>query len=374
MIVLITLIYLGCVYAAFKVIKLEVKPASVAVAAFIGVYVLGGVVIGWNFAAPMVDKMTVTRPVIPLLASQNTKEVITKIHVEREQAVKKGDLLYELETAPFQYTVERRTAQLAEARKNLVALESSVASAEATIEQTRALRENARVQLEVTSGMRADDIGAASELQLTTEQLSYVSADAAVKMAVASHVAAGHALASAREAIKVTEASLETAQLELDRVYIRAPADGHVINWQATTGTMATTLITSAQGTFQDMSETSVVAILRENLLKNVKPGEEVEIAFQNFPGQLAMGKVDALLGFTGEGQLSTSGVVPVAASLGSKGFLAVRIKLDDEQFARELPLGAAGTTAIYTDFGKPFHAITKIAIRMKSWLYMAPF
>jgi hypothetical protein len=48
-------------------------------------------------------------------------------------------------------------------------------------------------------------------------------------------------------------------------------------------------------------------------------------------------------------------------------------VLLDDKVFASELPLGAAGTTAIYTKVGKPFHLITKIALRMKSWLYNLP-
>jgi hypothetical protein len=62
-----------------------------------------------------------------------------------------------------------------------------------------------------------------------------------------------------------------------------------------------------------------------------------------------------------------------VAANIGSKGFLVVRISLDDEELAKTLPLGAAGTTAIYSGFGKPFHSISKIALRMKGWLYYLP-
>ena len=136
---------------------------------------------------------------------------------------------------------------------------------------------------------------------------------------------------------------------------------------------MGTTVITSAQGTFQDITETSVVAVFRENLLKNIQPGDEVEIAFKSFPGQIAAGKVDAILGFTGEGQLFSSGTVPEVWKLGSKGFMGVRIKLDDDEFARTLPLGAAGTTAIYTQSGKAFHVITKMTLRMNSWLYNLP-
>ena len=37
--------------------------------------------------------------------------------------------------------------------------------------------------------------------------------------------------------------------------------------------------------------------------------------------------------------------------------------------FARELPLGGAGTTAIDIKFGGPFQVITKIALRMKAWI-----
>ena len=131
MIIIITLIYLGCVYTAFKVIKIEVNPVSVAVSVVIGILVLGGIVIAWKFTAPITDKVTVTRAVIPLLSSQNTKELIKKIHVDRHQMVKKGDLLYEVETTPFQYAVDQNTAKLEEAKQNIAALEAAVAAARA---------------------------------------------------------------------------------------------------------------------------------------------------------------------------------------------------------------------------------------------------
>lgn len=373
MITIITLLYLGCVYAAFKVIKLKVNPVSVAVSVLIGVLVLGGIVIGWEFSAPMTEQMTVTRAVIPILSSQNTKEVIKKIHVKRHQPVKKGDLLYEVETAPFQYAVDQRTAQLEEAKHNIAALEAEVAAATSRVDQAKASLTAAKAELDVSAGMRADDAGAVSKLTVDVDRFSYASAKAAVDVAVASHASTEFALVSARNALAATEAQLRTAKLELDRAYIRAPADGYITNWQASEGTMSTTVISSAQGTFQDMSETKVYAVFRQNLVKNVAAGDTVEIAFKSFPSRLALGKVFTIFELTGEGQLQTSGVLPIAASIGSKGFLGVGIKLDDEGFAKELPLGGAGTTAIYTDAGKPFHLISKIVIRMNAWLYNLP-
>jgi len=373
MIMIITLCYLGCVYAAFKVIGLKVNPVSVAVAAVIGVLVMGAIIIGWKFSAPITQKMTVYRPVVPILASQNTKEVITKIHVERDQQVKKGDVLFEVEKTPFQLAVDQRNAQLAEGRQNIEALEAAIATAASRVEQANASMTAAKATFDVTTGIRADDASAVSKLTYDVDRYSYESAQASVAVAAASKTSAEFALAGARHSLDATEAQLRTAELELERADIRAPADGSLVNWQASEGTMTTTVITSAQGGFQDMSLTRVVAVFRQNLLKNVAPGDSVEIAFKSFPSRLVTGKVDAILEWTGEGQLMSSAVLPSAATLGSKGFLPVRITLDDEAFAREVPLGAAGTTAIYTTVGKPFHAITKIVVRMKTWLYNLP-
>ncbi len=53
---------------------------------------------------------------------------------------------------------------------------------------------------------------------------------------------------------------------------------------------------------------------------------------------------------------------------------LAVKIRLDDEDAAKNLELGTAGTVAIYTDWGKPFAIISKVSVRMQKWIYYLPF
>jgi multidrug resistance efflux pump len=373
MITVIAIFYLGCVFLAFKVIKLKVSPFSVAVATLIGVFLLTGIVIGWKFSAPISEQITVTRPVIPLVASQNTKEVIKKIHAKQDQHVKKGDILYEVETTPFQYAVDKSTAQVESAKENIRVLEAAVVVADSKINQAKAQLSNEAAQLKTAKGIQKDDKGAVSALKVKESELSYAAAKASVDVATALRLSTEHKLASARNALAATEAQLATAKLELERTITRAPADGFIMNWQATEGTMTTTVITSAQGTFQDMTRTRVVAVFSQNLLKNVAAGDTVEAAFKSFPHYIVTGKVEAVLGYTGEGQFQTTGKLPVAASVGSKGRLAVRITLDDESFARELPLGAAGVIAIYTQVGNPFHVITKIVMRMKNWFNYLP-
>ena len=145
------------------------------------------------------------------------------------------------------------------------------------------------------------------------------------------------------------------------------------MNMQAIEGTMGTTVIARQQASFMDMTGTVVAAVLPMNLVENVAPGDPVDIAFKSLPGQIATGKVDQVVEYTGEGQLDMTGVLPTAKSIGSKGMLVVRIVLDDQELAKQLPLGGAGTTAIYTKFAQPFHVISKITVRIKSWMYYVP-
>lgn len=373
MLVLITASYIGCVVLAFKVIKIKVSPVSIAAASLIGVAVLGGVVIGWKFSAPMSQQMTVKRNVIPLLAGQDSSEFITKIHVPPNQLVTRGTVLYEVEARPNQFALDQLNAQLAASREKVSALQAAVEVAAASVEAAKASQAYAKAQLDSSIKTQQLNPTAVAQLEVTVHQQEYASSGAAVDQAIAAQAEAEFALTSAQQAIKATEAQIGVAKLNLEQCVTKAPADGYIMNFQAVEGSMTTTTIARAQASFMDMSETTVGAVFPQNLVDNIAPGDAVEIAFKSLPGRIVTGKVDEVLEYTGEGQLDMTGVVPVAKDIGSEGFLVVRILLDDQELARQLPLGGAGTTAIYTKVGRPFHLISKIALRMKAWIYYAP-
>jgi membrane fusion protein (multidrug efflux system) len=303
----------------------------------------------------------------------DSKEFISKIHVPQNQPVKKGTPLYEYDTRPNQYALEQLTAQLAASQEKISALGASVEVAAASVEATQASQAYALAQYETSKKTQELNPTAISEIQVTVQEKNYESSQAGVEQAIASQKEAEFALNSAKEAIKATEAQIGTAKLNLEQNVVKAPADGYIMNMQAIEGSMGTTVISRQQASFMDMSQTVVAAVFPQNLVANVAPGDTVEIAFKSLPGQIATGKVDQVLEYTGEGQLDMTGVLPKAKSIGSKGFLVVRILLDDEELAKKLPLGGAGTLAIYTKVGGAFHVISKIALRMKSWIYYAP-
>jgi multidrug resistance efflux pump len=148
-----------------------------------------------------------------------------------------------------------------------------------------------------------------------------------------------------------------------------APADGFVVNWQVQEGTMLVTLRFAPAGTFVCTSETNILTVLPQNYLMNVKPCDQVEAIFDPYPGRLFKAEVENVIQATGEGQYTTSGDIPYAAKVGPAGMLAVKIRLTGQDASAELPLGAGGTVAIYTDYGKPVHVISKVALRIKKWL-----
>jgi multidrug resistance efflux pump len=153
-----------------------------------------------------------------------------------------------------------------------------------------------------------------------------------------------------------------------------APADGYVVNWQVQEGTMIVPAPVAAAGTFVATEDTYVAASFPQNYLPNVQSGDEVDLVFDPYPGRLFKAKVDAVITATGEGQFAPSGAIPDASRVGSQGLLAVKIRLIDEVPPANLPLGAGGAVAIYTDHGKPVHVISKVTIRMKKWLmYVIP-
>jgi hypothetical protein len=74
----------------------------------------------------------------------------------------------------------------------------------------------------------------------------------------------------------------------------------------------------------------------------------------------------------TGQAQATGAAVAPDAIHTLA---LAVRVKLDDADFADRLPAGSTGTAAIFTYHVKAAHVIRKILLRHVAIMnYMNPF
>lgn len=371
MILLIILTYCGLVYAAFRLAHIPVRPFTVTTAIFLGILVVSGIVISWQGGAPVSKQITLTRYIVAL--NPQLKGLIKTIHVGMNEEVKKGDRLFEIDPVPFEASVNQFQAQLEAAQANVDLQEAAITTAKATVAQARAAESFAKSEKEAVDTLVAQGSQAISKLKAEELRSDYDAALAALNAAIAGESQAGAARVAAQKSVKSVEAQLDAARFSLGQTVYHAPTDGVMINWQAREGTITTSLRASAVGTFMDMSDTRVVVVLPQNLLRKVATGDPVEFAFLSRPGMIDTGKVLAVSKYTGEGQLAPSGDLPIAANVGSRGYLAAVVRLDDDAVATELALGEAGAAAIYTQPSGPFAVVSKIYLRMLSLMNFLP-
>jgi RND family efflux transporter MFP subunit len=169
-------------------------------------------------------------------------------------------------------------------------------------------------------------------------------------------------------------AELDGAKYNLDKTTVRAPADGYVTNLALRKGARVANLPLSPVMAFIDTSDTRVVVNINQIDARYITPGQNVEITFKFVPGRVYTGKVESILQAIASGQAEASGTAVAPRSIETAPFV-VKVKLDDEAFAKSLPAGATGTAAIFTEHVKVSHIIRRVLLRQVAILnYINPF
>jgi multidrug resistance efflux pump len=125
---------------------------------------------------------------------------------------------------------------------------------------------------------------------------------------------------------------------------------------------------------FIDTSETVVGVEIQQIYTRYIEPGQEVEVTFKFYPGQVFTGKVVSVLEATSAGQVLATGTAVTPKQVTAAPFV-IRVKLDDDKLAASLPAGTVGDAAIYTPHIKPSHIIRKVILRQIAIVnYVNPF
>jgi membrane fusion protein, multidrug efflux system len=369
-IALLIILYTAVVVVLFKVLHLRPTPYLFAGLVVAGVLMIGGVAVAWMLSAPITEKLVTNQYVVQLVPY--VKGQVVKVDVEANQPIKKGDVLLEIDPTPFQFSVDGLEAQLKAAKANVAAAKAAVETAQANVTKAQAADELAKTQEQIALNIQRDNAAAISKLTVSQAVQQREGADAGVAQAQAAALQAASAAVAVESAIPGIEAQLGEARFNLSQCKMTAPTDGYVVNWQVRVGTMIVSLPIAPAGTFVDTSSIQVLALFPQNYLTNVRPGDDVEMVLDPYPGRLFTGKVDALVPAAGGGQLTPSGIIPAATR--STGAWAVKILFDDPAIGKQIPIGSGGSAAIYTLSGKPTHIISKVTMRIKKWLlYVIP-
>lgn len=216
--------------------------------------------------------------VITVQVGSQVSGTISKLFVDFNSRVHKGDLVALIDPALFKGALEQATADLENARANLIAARANLEKARAALVQTKA-------DYDRTIGLTKD--GVLSQQQLDLAKANYDSADAGVGGARAN-------VTQAEAQVSQKEAALAVAQTNLNYTVIRSPIDGTVVARNVDVGqTVAASLQAPTIFTIaQDLKKMQVYAKTDESDVGSIKVGKEVTFKVDAFPKETFRGVV----------------------------------------------------------------------------------
>jgi membrane fusion protein (multidrug efflux system) len=223
---------------------------------------------------------------------------IIEVLVKNGDHVKRGQLLYRIDPAPFRVALEQAEAQLAAAKLSTTQLRTQAAGTGADIvgEQANlAIKRNAlgRQQALLKQGFttRADYEDALNEVKTAERDLAEAGAGGANAHA---------ALAPGEQpSIAQAQAAVDKARLDLSRTEVRAPMDGEIANadrlqvgQMAVQGVGMLSLVHSQNAWIE--------ANFKEKDVGRMIPGEKAKIKIDAYPGMKFDGHVQSVGAGTG--------------------------------------------------------------------------
>jgi len=249
---------------------------------------------------------------------------VKNIFVKSNQAVKKGDILVELDPADYEVRVKEAQSALNAEMAKLLEDDAKIESAKREIEELTA---RAKATASINDSRQANLQQAESDMKRMeslykediapkeTYEKAVTNYKSTLAMATASaeemrygtlSVETQKAVLKQEEASKITqlstikrkEALLKEAELRLEYTKIYAPADGYITRKSIQIGNQ----IQAGQPLMAVVSldDVHVIANYKETQLENVKPGQKVEIEVDTYPGKKFTGKVESIMAGTG--------------------------------------------------------------------------
>jgi multidrug resistance efflux pump len=367
---LLILIYVSICYAIFKIFKIPVNQWSLATAALGGIVGISLILLIMNYNHPFTNNARIYFSVTPVLPT--VKGRVVEVPVQTNKPLKEGDVLFKIDPKPYQYVVDQKRAMLAESEQNVKQLKTSLDQASAATARASAQFDLAQQNYDRQAELFEKKIIAQATLETFTRNLE--TARQSVAGARAEEERARLAYSSNIDGVNTTvarlSAELADAQYDLDQTVLRAPGPGFVTQVALRPGNYVTPLQMRPAMVFvnTDARDRELGAAFQQNSLQRVKAGDEAEVAFDAVPGRVFKGKVRLVIDAIAIGQIQASGTLVDFGERTAGGRALAVIDVEDDMSPYQIPLGAAGEVAIYTEHWHHVSMIRKILLRMRSW------
>ncbi len=316
---LLLLTYGAICIAVFKAFKIPLNKWTVPTAVLGGIVLVGMLVLLMNFNHPYADiarKYVPTTPIIPEIAG-----IVTDVPVKGNMSLKAGDVLFQIEPAPFAARVSSIQGQL----------------------------QSATLDLERAQELEKRNVGSQRSIDVTQARVTQLAGE------------------------------LEIARYQLDETTVRAPSDGYVTQVLLHPGMRVNNMAFRPGMVFVHKPDTSYIAWFWQNNAGRIEPGLDADIAFDAIPGTVFSAEVVEVMPMLAEGQLVASGnLIGVDPKREYAGRVPVILKVTDPRFDAyrdKLPGGAFAQAAVYSEHMHHLAMMRKILLRMAAWMnYLFPF
>ncbi|MGR5220434.1 HlyD family secretion protein [Vibrio parahaemolyticus] len=333
--------------------------------------------------------------------SSNVSGKVIKLHIEPNQQIHKGQLIYEIDPKPYQIAFDQAIIQRDAA---IIALETAIQDVDITkssyvsmlksVETSESQLRSARVDYQlqqkmlkryqeqnqaVSNTITASDIDKQTSLvEVAKHKVKTIEAQLAKRRVDAdkARLSIGKsqlAVTSKDNELKNLQESVKRAQWDLDSTKVYAPADGFVTNFILREGQLLSRVPRLQMYT----NEKYVLMRVNHQAIRNIKPGQAAEFSTSVYPGHVFSAEVEGIVEATGEAQgtllaLDPSVRATTGKNLNNKHHF-VRLKIHETD-SYDIPVGSVGLAWISGEKPISFLAfldvIRGIILRMKSQLY----
>lgn len=333
--------------------------------------------------------------------SPNVTGKVSKIYIEPNQTIQKGQLIYEIDATPYQIAFNQALiaesaakvalesasgdVQIAKASyqsmlKDIAVSQSQLASAREDYLLQKKMLERYREQNRVVQNTitQADMDKQSTAVQVAKQNLTTIESQLAKKQIDADK--ANLAITQAQLTINQRENDLNNARetvakarWELDSTKVYAPADGFVTNFILREGQRVAMMPRLQMYT----NEKYVLMRVNHQAIRNIKAGQLAEFASSVYPGKIFSATVEGVVEATGEAQSNLMGfdqnvAATTVQNLRNKHHF-VRLKIEEPE-GYDVPVGSVGLAWVSGEKPISFLAfldvIRGIILRMKSQLY----
>jgi HlyD family secretion protein len=217
-------------------------------------------------------------PVTSVQVGSQVSGMISKLYVDFNSKVTKGQVIAEIDPKLFKGAVLQSQADLQNAQALLVAAKANLSKDQATLNQNK-------LDYDRAVGLRRQ--GVTSQQQLDQAKATYD--------AITAQVGSDRAAIQQAEAqVSQKTASLKVAQINLDYTIIRAPINGTVVNRSIDIGqTVAASLQAPTLFTIAlDLTKMQVYAKTDEGDVGQIRPGHNADFQVDAFPREVFHGVV----------------------------------------------------------------------------------